>query len=137
MKCICNLKKAYILLFIFVFCLLLVACGDGEKNNGSKADPLAPTAISLKVKVAKVQIHNEVKLTYTITPATAQGDNVTVDVNNDLGSAVIQGNNTIVLTAGGKTGNIKVTVTTSNGIQASKTIKIQEDEVLSYPDLSG
>ena len=137
MRYFCSLKKTCVLLFIFAFLLFMVACGDNEKDDGPKADPLVPTAISLKVKVAKVQINNEVKLTYTITPATAQNDAVTVSVNNDLGSAVVKGNNTIILTSGSKTGNIKVTLTTSNGLSASKTIKIQESEVLSYPDLSG
>ena len=127
MKCFCSLRKSYIILFVFAFCLFLVACGTSENNKSSNVDPLVPNAISLKVKVAKVQIHNEVKLTYTITPATAQGDNVTVVVNNDLASVVIQGNNTIILTAGGKTGNVKVTVTTS-----SKRVRLLKFKKMKY-----
>ena len=133
-----KFRKLFVLLFVMIFALTLVACGDKSGDDGgSKADPLVPTQIALKVKTAKVQINTTIKLTYTITPATAQGDAVTVAVNNDLGTAVLKGTNTVELTAGAKTGTIKVTVTTSNGIQASKTIKIQEEAVESYPDLSG
>ena len=132
-----KFRKLFVLLFVMIFALTLVACGDKPEDDGPKADPLVPTAISLKVKVAKVQINNTCKLTYAIQPATAQGDAVTVSVNNDLATATVSGTNGIVLTAGDKTGSVKVTVTTSNGIQASKTIKIQEEAVESYPDLSG
>ncbi len=132
-----KFRKLFVLLFVMIFALTLVACGGGGEEEGPKVDPLVPTAISLKVKVAKVQINNTCKLTYAIQPSTAQGDAVTVSVNNDLATAVTSGTNGIVLTAGAKTGSVKVTVTTSNGIQASKTIKIQEEAVESYPDLSG
>ena len=132
-----KFRKLFVLLFVMIFALTLVACGDKPADDGPKADPLVPTQIALKVKTAKVQINTTIKLTYTITPATAQGDAVTVSVNNDLGTAVLKGTNAVELTAGSKTGTIKVTVTTSNGIQASKTIKIQEEAVESYPDLSG
>ena len=132
-----KIRKLFVLLFVLIFALTLVACGDKPAEDGQKADPLVPTGIALKVKTAKVQINTTLKLTYTITPATAQGDAVTVSVNNDLGTVALKGTNGVELTAGSKTGTIKVTVTTSNGIQASKTVKIQEEAVLSYPDLSG
>ena len=134
-----KFRKSFALFLVMILTLALVACGGGNEGGEDKTqvDPLVPTAISLKVKTAKVQINTELKLTYTITPATAQGDAVTVSVNNDLGSVVVNGTNSVILTAGSKTGNIKVTVTTTNGIQASKTIKIQEEAVESYPDLSG
>ena len=131
------MKKIFVFVFALLFALCLVACGNKEDNKKQEADPLVPTAIALKVKVAKVQINTKIKLTYSITPATAQGDDVTVSVNNDLATCAKTGTNGIELTAGAKTGTVKVTVTTSNGIQASKTIKIQEEAVESYPDLSG
>ena len=132
-----KFRKLFVLLFVMIFALCLVACGNKPADDGQKADPLVPTGIALKVKTAKVQINTTLKLTYTITPATAQGDAVTVSVNNDLGTVALKGTNGVELTAGSQTGTIKVTVTTSNGIQASKTIKIQEEAVESYPDLSG
>ena len=133
-----KFKKVIIMLFVIVLALALVACGkDPSSDDKPKDDPLTPVAISLKAKVAKVQINGTVKLTYAITPATAQGDAVTVKVSNDLATAAVSGTNTVVVTAGPKTGTIKVTVTTSNGIEANKTIKIQEEPVEVYPDLSG
>ena len=132
-----KFRKLFVLIFIMFFALTLVACGNKPADDGPEVDPLVPTAISLKVKVAKVQINNTCKLTYAITPATAQGDAVTVTVNNDLATVATSGTTNIILTAGSKTGSVKVTITTSNGIQASKTIKIQEEAVESYPDLNG
>ena len=83
-----KFRRLFVLLFVIVFALFLVACGgDKPEDDKPQVDPLVPTAISLKVKTAKVQINTELKLTYTITPATAQGDAVTVSVNNDLGTA--------------------------------------------------
>jgi len=134
-----KLRKLISFLFLVILAFVLVACG-GNKDKGDdpvKADPLVPTAISLKVKTAKVQINKTLKLTYTISPATAQGNAVTVSVNSDKASAVVEGTNTIILTAGSVEGSVKLTVTCTNGISASKTIKIQVEEVKSYPDLSG
>jgi len=134
-----KLRKIFSLLIVLVLMLTLAACGGngGEGGGGAKADPTIPTAISLKVRTARVQINTTLKLTYTITPATAQANAVTVTVDNDLATAVVQGTNTIILTAGAKEGNVKVTVTTTNGIKATKTVKVQLEEVKSYPDLSG
>jgi len=135
-----KLRKLFIIIFITVLMFSLAACGGDSKGDDTKvaADPLVPTAISLKVKTAKVQINKELKMTYTITPATAQGNAVTVTVDKtDLATAAVQGTNTVVITAGSKEGNVKVTISTTNGIKATKTIKIQVDEVKSYPDLSG
>jgi len=135
-----KIRRIITLIFIMVFALFLVACGkDNGKvdGGGTQVDPLVPTAISLKVKTAKVQINKTLKLTYTITPATAQGNEVIVTVSNDKATAVREGTNTIILTAGSTEGNVKVTVTCTNGVNASKTIKIQLEEVKSYPDLSG
>ena len=131
------MRKIYALFLLLVLALCLVACGGKEEDKKQQADPLVPTAIALKVKTAKVQINTKIKLTYSITPATAQGDDVTVTLSNDLVTYAKVGSNGIELTAGSETGTVKVTVTTSNGIQASKTIKVQEEAVESYPDLSG
>jgi len=132
-----KVKKVFSLFLVVLFAFILVACGNEKQEETKKSDPLLPTSISLKVKTAKVQINKELKLTYTIQPATAQGDAVTVSLDNQKASAVVSGSNTIVLTAGSEAGTVKVTVKTSNGISASKTIKIQVEEVMSYPDLSG
>ena len=130
-----KLKKLFAFLLIAFFGLVLVACNDDPV--GPTVDPLVPTAITLKVKVAKVQINNDLKITYAITPATAQGDAVTVELNNDLATFTKEGNNTIILKAGSNEGTVKVVVKTSNNITASKTIKIQLEAVETYPDLNG
>ena len=127
-KMMCFIIMALVLFFV-------VGCSDNEPIDDT--NPLLPTQITLKVKVAKVQINNELKLTYAITPATAQGDKVTVELNNNLVTYALQGNNTIILKAGDKEGTVKVTVKTSNGMSASKTIKIQVEAVESFPDLNG
>ena len=127
-KMMCFIIMALVLFFV-------VGCSDNEPIDDT--NPLLPTQITLKVKVAKVQINNELKLTYAITPATAQGDQVTVELNNNLVTYALQGNNTIILKAGDKEGTVKVTVKTSNGMSASKTIKVQVEAVESFPDLNG
>lgn len=137
--------KVFSLLIVCVLLFTLAACGapKSEKKSGGRhereaADPYTPISITLKVRVAKVQINNTVKLTYVITPATAQGDKVTVSISDDkLAAVAIEGTNNVMLTAKDKIGSVKVTVETSNGLKASKTIKIQEEPVESYPDLSG
>ena len=94
-----KFKKAVILLFVMFLALVLVACGGNGANSGdenSKSDPLVPVSIALKVKVAKVQINTELKMTYTITPATAQNDDVKVTIDKtDLATAAKSGNNQI------------------------------------------
>jgi len=133
-----KIKKIFAFLLMLIFVFTLVACGNNaEQEKKPEVDPLVPTAISLKVKTAKVQINKTLKITYAITPATAQGNAVTVTLNSDKATAVVEGTNTILLTAGPNEGNVKLTVTCTNGVNASKTIKIQVDEVKSYPDLSG
>ena len=130
-----KFKKILALLFVCLLAVVLVACDKDDPIQ--KDDPLTPTNITLKVKVAKVQINNDLKITYAITPATAQGDEVTIELNNNLATFAKEGNNSIVLHAGDKEGTVKVTVKTSNGITATKTIKIQLEAVESYPDLNG
>jgi len=132
-----KIKKLFLFLLIAIIAIILVSCGKEVEDNTKKVDPLVPTAISLKVKTAKVQINKELKLTYTISPATAQGNAVTVTLDKEKGTTAVSGNNTIIFTAGSSEGSVKLTVTCTNGISASKTIKIQLEEVKSYPDLSG
>ena len=131
-----KLKKLLAFIFVCFLALILIAC-DGDDPDGPIVDPNTPTNITLKVKVAKVQINNELKITYAITPATAQADEVTIELNNNLATFAKEGNNTIMLRAGDKEGTVKITVKTSNGITATKTIKIQLEAVESYPDLNG
>ena len=131
-----KFKKLMALIFVCMLAFVLVACG-GEVDPTPDVDPKTPVNIALKVKVAKVQINNDLKITYAITPATAQGDEVTVELNNNLATFAKEGNNTIILKAGDKEGTVKITVKTSNGITATKTIKIQLEAVESYPDLNG
>ena len=130
-----KIIKALSMLLVVVFLFTVVGCTPDDPVN--PVDPLLPTAISLKVRVAKVQINNELKITYAITPATAQTNAVTVELNNDLATFAIEGHNSIVLKAGSTEGTVKVTVKTTNGITASKTIKIQLEAVESFPDLNG
>ena len=131
-----KLKKLLCFLVLALVMFVLVGCPD----NGPEVpdvDPTIPTNIALKVKVAKVQINTELKITYVITPATAQNDEVTIELNNNLATFAKEGNNTIMLRAGEKEGTVKITVKTSNGFTATKTIKIQLEAVESYPDLNG
>ena len=132
-----NNKIFKMMCFIIMALVLFFVVGCSDNGPIDDTNPLLPTQITLKVKVAKVQINNELKLTYAITPATAQGDQVTVELNNNLVTYALQGNNTIILKAGDKEGTVKVTVKTSNGMSASKTIKVQVEAVESFPDLNG
>jgi len=132
-----KLKRLLTFIITLIFAIFLVACGSEQKEETKKEDPLTPKGISLKIKTAKVQINKTIKLTYTITPSTAQGDAVTVTLDNDLVTTSIEGKNAILITAKDQVGNVRVTVTTSNGIKATKTIKVQLEEVANYPDLSG
>ena len=131
-----KIKKVLFFLVLALMLFLVVGCDGGEVGI-DPVDPLVPTAITLKVKVAKVQINNSLKITYAITPATAQGNDVTIELNNQLATYTKEGNNSIILQAGDKEGTVKVTVKTTNGITATKTIKIQLEAVESYPDLNG
>ena len=134
------MKKNRIAIIFVCMCLsLLVGCWGYYPlpTPAPTFDPYYPTDIRLIVKVAKVQINNSLKITYAITPATAQNDNVTIELNNELATYTKEGNNTIMLKAGDKEGTVKITVKTSNGFTATKTIKIQLEAVESYPDLNG
>lgn len=133
-------NNRFLKIFILAVFAFIFAFAVGCTDNGVTPDdvnPLVPTQITLKVKVAKVQINSDLKITYAITPATAQGDDISVELSNNLVTYAKQGNNTIILTAGDKDGTVKITVKTSNGITASKTIKVQIEAVESYPDLNG
>ena len=91
-----KIKKVLFFLVLALMLFLVVGC-DGGGDKPDPVDPLVPTAITLKVKVAKVQINNSLKITYAITPATAQGNDVTIELNNQLATYTKEGNNSIIL----------------------------------------